>query len=114
MPRSLSDSAFQNRSHPLLKFYSNRIAVSDQQAKYFQTLGMPTFLFGVFQGRGAGFSSSYASDQHAYTQNYFEGIKPVRANYLLGIGATWNMTSILRTNSKWQRKLCFQCIERRI
>jgi outer membrane protein TolC len=62
---------------------------------------MPTFsLFGVFQGRGAGFSPSYATDQHAYTQNYFEGIKPVRANYLLGIGATWNMTSILRTKQQ--------------
>ncbi|MBO9612782.1 MAG: TolC family protein [Dyadobacter sp.] len=97
MPRTIADSAGKTENHPLLKFYANRIAVSEQQAKYFHTLGMPTFsLFGVFQGRGAGFSSSYASDQTAYTHNYFEGIKPVRANYLLGIGATWNMTSILR------------------
>ncbi|TLV03073.1 TolC family protein [Dyadobacter luticola] len=101
MPQSLADSAFKTQNHPLLKYYANRIAVSDQQAKYFHTLGMPTFsLFGVFQGRGAGFSSTYASDQHAYTQNYFEGIKPVRANYLLGIGATWNMTSILRVRQQ--------------
>lgn len=97
MPRLLADSAGRQQNHPLLKFYSNRIAVSEQQAKYFHTLAMPTFsLFGVFQGRGAGFSSGYAQDQTAYTHNYFEGIKPVRANYLLGIGATWNMTSMLR------------------
>lgn len=101
MPRSLSDSIVKNENHPVLQYYANRIAVSDQQAKYFQTLGMPTFTaFGVFQGRGAGFSSSYATDQHAYTQNYFEGIKPVRANYLIGIGATWNMTGILRTRQQ--------------
>jgi outer membrane protein TolC len=101
IPQSLADSVSKIESHPLLKYYANRIAVSDQQAKYFHTLGMPTFsLFGVFQGRGAGFSSSYATDQHAYTHNYFEGIKPVRANYLLGIGATWNMTSILRTKQQ--------------
>ncbi|SKB77474.1 TolC family protein [Dyadobacter psychrophilus] len=101
MPRSLSDSVYKTESHPLLQYYANRIAVSNQQAKYFQTLGMPTFTaFGVFQGRGAGFSSSYATDQHAYTQNYFEGIKPVRANYLIGIGATWNMTGILRTRQQ--------------
>lgn len=97
MPNGISDSNFEVKNHPLLKYYSNRIAVSNQQAKYYQTLSYPTLsLFGVFQGRGAGFSSSYASDQRAYTSNYFEGVKAVRANYLLGIGATWNLTSILR------------------
>lgn len=101
MPQSIDDSASVSKNHPLLRYYANRIAVSNQQAKYFQTLGLPVFsLFGVFQGRGAGFSSSYAADQHAYTQNYFEGIKPVRANYLLGIGATWNMTNLLRTRQQ--------------
>ncbi|KAA6439234.1 TolC family protein [Dyadobacter flavalbus] len=101
MPQSIDDSATVSKNHPLLKYYSNRVAVSNQQAKYFQTLGLPVLsLFGVFQGRGAGFSSTYATDQHAYTQNYFEGIKPVRANYLLGIGATWNMTNLLRTRQQ--------------
>ena len=100
IPELLDDTtAISN--HPLLQYYSQRIAVSNQQAKYFQTLSAPTFsLFGVFQGRGAGFSASYATNQHAYTQNYFEGVKPVRANYLLGIGATWNMTSVLRVRQQ--------------
>jgi len=101
MPGSIADSVSGTKNHPLLQYYSNRIAVSNQQAKYFQTLSYPTLsLFGVFQGRGAGFSSTYATNQHAYTQNYFEGIKPVRANYLLGIGATWNLTSILRVRQQ--------------
>ncbi|WP_229206189.1 TolC family protein [Dyadobacter fermentans] len=100
-PRMAAEPAGKPENHPLLRFYSNRIAVSEQQAKYFHTLAMPTFsLFGVFQGRGAGFSSSYAADQTAYTHNYFEGIKPVRYNYLLGIGATWNMTSMLRVRQQ--------------
>ncbi len=87
--------------HPLLQYYSERIAVSNQQAQYFQTLSYPTFsLFGVFQTRASGFSSSYATNQNAYTQNYFEGIKPVRSNYLLGFGATWNFTSILRVKQQ--------------
>jgi len=101
IPGSIADSVSSSKNHPLLQYYSNRIAVSNQQAKYFQTFSYPTFsLFGVFQGRGAGFSSNYATNQHAYTQNYFEGIKPVRANYLLGIGATWNLTSILRVRQQ--------------
>jgi outer membrane protein TolC len=100
IPEFLDDQAVVS-NHPLLQYYSQRIAVSNQQARYFQTLSAPTLsLFGVFQGRGAGFSASYATNQHAYTQNYFEGIKPVRANYLLGIGATWNMTSILRVRQQ--------------
>ncbi|MCE7039401.1 TolC family protein [Dyadobacter sp. CY312] len=100
IPELLDDTAAIS-NHPLLQYYSQRIAVSNQQAKYFQTLSAPTLsLFGVFQGRGAGFSASYATNQHAYTQNYFEGIKPVRANYLLGIGATWNMTSVLRVRQQ--------------
>jgi outer membrane protein TolC len=97
IPGTISDSLPDNKNHPLLHYYNNRITVSNRQAKYYQTLSYPSLsLFGVFQGRGAGFSSSYASDQRAYTTNYLEGIKPVRANYLLGIGATWNLTSILR------------------
>ncbi|WP_439583309.1 TolC family protein [Dyadobacter bucti] len=101
MPAEVEDSVYRIENHPLLRFYSNRITVSNQQAKYFHTLGMPVFsLFGVFQGRGAGFSSNYAVDQSAFSQSYFEGIKPVRANYLLGIGATWNVTNIFRTRQQ--------------
>ncbi|KQS28148.1 TolC family protein [Dyadobacter sp. Leaf189] len=101
MPRLVADTIPKLENHPLLRFYTNRVAVSEQQVKYIQTLGMPVFsFFGVFQGRGAGFSSNYAVDQRAFTQNYLEGIKPVRFNYLLGIGATWNMTNILRTRQQ--------------
>lgn len=87
--------------HPLLQYYNSRVLWSNQQAEYFKKLSAPTFsLFGVFQGRGAGFSSTYAQDQTAYSHNYFEGIKPVRANYLLGFGATWNLTSVLRVRQQ--------------
>lgn len=98
IPISFSDS-INNSSpdHPLLKYYSNRIALSNQQAKYYQTLAYPTFsAFGVFQTRGSGFNSNYASDQHSYTQNFYDGVKPVRSNYLFGLGIVWNMTSVLR------------------
>ncbi len=83
--------------HPLLQYYKSRIDVSEQQLKYIKTLKYPTFsLFGVFQTRGSGFSSNYTVDQSAYTHDYIEGIKPTRSNYLLGVGATWNITSLAR------------------
>lgn len=84
-------------AHPLLNYYKQRIEVSNGQARYFQTLAYPTVsLFGVFQGRGSGFSYGYTQDQTAYNHSYLKGINPVRANYLLGVGMVWNMTSVLR------------------
>lgn len=100
IPASVTDT-LPTTKHPLLQYYQQRIAVSNQQAKYFQTLSAPTFsLFGVFQTRASGFSSSYATNQNAYTHNYLEGIRPVRSNYLLGVGATWNVTSMLRVRQQ--------------
>jgi outer membrane protein TolC len=97
VPAVFPDSAFVTKNHPLLKFYENRVALSNQQATYLQRLSYPTLsMFGVFQGRGSGFYSTYTQDQTAYTHQYVEGIKPIRANYLLGVGLSWNLTSVLR------------------
>lgn len=92
-----ADTLLKN-NHPLLKYYKTRIEVSNEQMNYYKKSYFPTLsLFGVIQGRGSGFSSSYAQDQTAYTQSYADGINPVRGNYLLGIGMVWNLTGILRT-----------------
>ncbi|WP_109608432.1 TolC family protein [Mucilaginibacter oryzae] len=89
--------------HPTLKFYQNRINVSDQQAKYLRTFAMPTFsLFGVYQGRGSGFNSDYAVNQDSYTGSYGAGVDPTRFNYLFGIGVVWNFTSVFRTHYQVQ------------
>ena len=95
----LSDTTVNFSEHPLLKFYKNRVEVSDQQVNYYKKLAYPTFsLIGVMQGRGSGFSSSYAADQHAYSKSYGDGINPTRANYLFGVGVTWNLTTILKNS----------------
>ncbi len=87
--------------HPILQFYNNRIAVSDEQAKYLKTLAYPTFtLFGVYQGRGSGFSAGYGSDQSAYSSSYGSGADPTRYNYLFGVGLVWNLTSTLRVRNQ--------------
>ncbi|MBX2926015.1 MAG: TolC family protein [Chitinophagaceae bacterium] len=100
-PVSLADTADTKTGHPLLAYYKNRIGVSDQQAKYFNTFKYPAFsLFGVFQTRGSGFYSNYATDQTAFDHKYLEGIKPTRSNYLLGVGVIWNFTSVPRVNQQ--------------
>lgn len=85
--------------HPLLKYYRNRIGVSDEEAKYLKTFAYPTFsLWGVYQGRGSGFNAAYGTDQSAYTSSYGSGVDPTRYNYLFGVGVTWNLTNPFRVH----------------
>lgn len=101
IPAAFIDTAGTPPLHPVLQYFRSRITLSDQQAKYFNTLKYPTFsLFGVYQTRGSGFQSTYASDQTAFSHHYYDGIKPTRSNYLFGVGVSWNVTSILRINQQ--------------
>lgn len=98
IPSALSDSVSVGvQGHPLLKFYENRIKLSDEQAKYIHTLNFPAFsVFSAVQTRGSGFDANYITDQTAYSKGYWDGVKPNRTNYLVGVGVTWNITSPLR------------------
>jgi outer membrane protein TolC len=99
VPRDIYDSAPpKQQDHPLLKYYENRINLSDEQTRYFHTLNFPTFtLFGLMQGRASGFDYNYgAQNLYAFSHGYWNGVDPTRANYLVGVGVTWNLTSPLR------------------
>jgi outer membrane protein TolC len=86
-------------NHPLLRFYQNRISVSDEQAKYLNTFSYPTFtLFGVYQGKGSGFNAGYGSNQNDYNSSYGSGADPTRFNYLFGVGVVWNITNPFRVH----------------
>jgi outer membrane protein TolC len=86
-------------NHPTLRFYQNRINVSDEEAKYLNTLSYPTFtLFGVYQGRGSGFNSGFGTNQSDYSSSYGAGADPTRYNYLFGIGMIWNITNPFRVH----------------
>jgi outer membrane protein TolC len=66
-------------SHPILQFYQNRIAVSDEEAKYLNTYKYPTFtLFGTYQGKGSSFNAGYGSNTNEYTGSYGAGADPTR------------------------------------
>jgi len=85
--------------HPTLRYFRNRIGVSDEQAKYYSTFSYPTFsLFGVYQGRGSSFGSGYATNQNDYNSSYGSGVDPTRYNYLFGIGMIWNITNPFRVH----------------
>lgn len=87
----------ETSNHPVLQWYKSRIALSDEQTRYYKTLYYPAFsLVGVLQTRGSGFNSGYTTNQNDYSQGYWDGIHPTRTNYLFGLGVTWNITQPLR------------------
>lgn len=102
LPSVITDTVTLNSSgHPYLQYYESRIRLSQKQEKYIRTLNYPAFsFFSVLQTRASGFSSQYATDQTAFTHNYWDGINPTRSNYLFGIGVTWNLTSPLRVRQQ--------------
>lgn len=99
IPSSIDTSTqLKEDEHPLLKYYLSRVDLSNARVKYFNTFKYPTFsAFSILQGRGSGFGYDYNSiNQEAFTKDYFQGVKPTRANYLIGVGVTWNLTGYLR------------------
>lgn len=98
-----AQSAVAVTDHPTLRYYQNRIGVSDEQAKYLKTFALPTFsLFGVYQGRGSGFNSDYGTNQNSFSSSYGAGADPTRYNYLFGVAMVWNFTTIFRTHYQVQ------------
>jgi outer membrane protein TolC len=95
--------AFDSTRHPLLQLSKSRIAVSDEQARLIKKSYYPAFsVVGLIQTRGSGFESGYSLDQHNYNKGYFDGIKPTRTNYLVGLGATWNITQVFRLSKQYE------------
>ena len=101
IPSILDTPVNEQASHPTLNWFRKRIDVSDAQTKYLRKLSLPVFsMFSVYQTRGSGFGADYAQDQSSFTHNYWKGIDPVRSNYLVGIGVTWNLTNPLRVSQQ--------------
>lgn len=93
----LTGASLDSTRHPLLRYYQSRVELSTQQLKYYRKSFYPTFsMFGIIQGRGSGFSHLYTQDQTQFNHSYLSGATPTRANYLVGVGMNWNLTTVLR------------------
>lgn len=102
IPKELiKENAATDSLHPLLQYYKTKIDYSNQQVKLYKRFYYPTMTaFGVLQTRASGFENSYATDQHAFSRNYWDGVNPDRTNYLVGIGITWNLTTPFRSSKQ--------------
>ncbi|MDB5132187.1 MAG: outer rane efflux protein [Mucilaginibacter sp.] len=87
--------------NPQLAFLSARVKSSELTANYLSKISLPRVsFFGVMQERGSGFGTNYANNFTDYTHSYLTGVDPIRANYLVGIGVSWNLTNLGRIASR--------------
>jgi outer membrane protein TolC len=102
LPKNIpAQNEVNQQLHPVIRYLDSRIINSDLTAAYIQKTALPRFsFFAVGQERGSGFGSSFSTNPKDYSTNFFDGVNPVRANYLLGIGVTWNITDLTRVKSK--------------
>jgi len=102
LPKNIpSQNEVNLQLHPVLRYLDSRVITSDLTATYIQKTALPRFsFFAIGQERGSGFGGSFSSDPDDYSDNFLKGVDPVRANYLVGIGVTWNITDLTRVKSK--------------
>lgn len=104
-PVSDSDKLVQQ---PLLKLFDNRVRLSEMNEKFISRNAMPRLSFvGIFQSRGSGFDYDYgvaATNLNHYSSGYWDGIKPERSNYLMGINLSWTVTDLWRTHAQVVRQ----------
>jgi outer membrane protein TolC len=88
--------------HPVLKYLDSRVRVSELQSHAINTSTWPKFsFFTLYQGRGSGFGSDYASGTNSVINHSLSaGLDPVRTNYMLGISAVWNLSDLIRVKKR--------------
>jgi outer membrane protein TolC len=102
LPKNLLDAVPADPSaNPTLQFLASRVTTSDLFSTYIRKTGLPRVsLFGLGQDRGSGFGPNYGTNSSDYSQSFIQGIQPYRANYLVGIGLTWDITDLGRSRSR--------------
>jgi outer membrane protein TolC len=88
--------------NPQLKYFENKIHQSEFQVNAIRKSILPGInLFGIFQTRGSGFGTQYSSAfPNDYSKSYFDGITPLRSNYVAGLSLAFNIMSITKVKQQ--------------
>lgn len=104
IPSNFLDTANYSAEHPVLQYFNSQILASKEQEKYIHTQFFPTFnLFSTYQYRASGFNSDYGPNAlSAYNSGYLAGVGSGKQNYLVGLGASWNLSNPIRLKKQEQ------------
>ncbi len=85
--------------NPVLRLFQSQIALSSARSLATQRTGLPSIsLIGAGWARGSGFSNQ----GEVYQTNPAAGLGYQVSNYLVGVVARWNLTSILRVRQDYR------------
>lgn len=95
-------NAIDTLNHPELRFLMTRVNSSLSTSNYIAKTGLPRVTaFGTWQERGSGFSPGYQPGvSSSYSRDYLTGVDPIRQNYFVGVGITWNISALSRSSSR--------------
>lgn len=102
LPKNLLNAVPPDVSaNPTLQWLASRVTTSNLFSTYIRKTGLPRVaLFGLGQDRGSGFGLNYGTNSSDYSKSFIRGIEPYRANYLVGVGITWDITNLGRSRSR--------------
>jgi outer membrane protein TolC len=99
LPNGTFRSDSLSPSNPTLRLFQSQITLSAARSLATQRSGMPLIAFvGAGNARGSGFSNS----GDMFLSNQLNGLGYQVGNYLVGITARWNITSLLRSRHDYQ------------
>ena len=99
LPASAAQSDSISPKNPTLRLFQSLITLSSARSVATQRTSLPTIsLVGVGNARGSGFSNQ----GDVFLNNQVNGLGYQVSNYLVGVVARWNLTSILRVRHDYK------------
>lgn len=84
----------QIAGNPQLRFQEARIIEAEQTALTTKRSAYPGFnLVGALQARASGFDENYSFANQDHDGGWWDGVRPQRANYVVGVTLAWNLAS---------------------
>jgi outer membrane protein TolC len=88
-------------ANPELKLQDARITEAEFGVRAAEHSMLPSFsLVAAYQARASGFDPDYTAGSDRYTLSYFDGVRPRRSNYVIGITLSWNLMSLVKNRGQ--------------
>jgi len=101
LPEDFGPKAARVDENPQIKLQNARIAEAESSVRAAKRSVLPGFsLTTAAISRASGFDPDYTADSDRYTLSYFDGVRPRRFNYVLGITFSWNLMSLVKNRGQ--------------
>jgi len=101
LPEDFGPTTARVDDNPQIKLQNARITEAESAVRVAKRSVLPGFtLTTAAISRASGFDPDYTAGSDHYTLSYFDGIRPRRFNYVLGITFSWNLMSLIKNRGQ--------------